>query len=494
VAERLEPPFFRHHLTRMKIIPELSPGALAQLGAVERFEAQGTDNTAFSAYYRQLILEYYRRLVPADARVLEIGCGEGDLLAGLPNGVKTGIDLSPERVAKGCARHPGLDLRVGAGETAGLPEGPFDVIILSDVLNQAGDIELLLGRLHQCSHPGTRLILNVYNTLWRPLLSLVRFLGLAPRQLPQSWLSRRDVMNLLMLAGWEGFKGDGRILFPLRLGPFEFVSRWLNRWLSPFFGWASLAIFIVARRSGMKSDRSPRVSVIIPARNEAGSIETILERMPCLGDGMELIFVEGHSKDGTWESIQSLPDEFRHGKIIKRRQTGEGKGNAVREGFRIATGDLFVILDADLTTPPEDLPKFVNALMEGRGDVANGVRLVYPMDGKAMQFANLCANKAFGMLFSWLLGQMVKDTLCGTKMLWASDYQRIEARRAEIGDFDPFGDFDLLLGADLQNLKIIDVPVRYAERFYGTTNISRWRHGVILLRGVVTAARKIKFV
>ena len=238
----------------------------------------------------------------------------------------------------------------------------------------------------------------------------------------------------------------------------------------------------------------PRVSVIIPARNEEGCIATVLERMPKLGNGMELIFVESNSTDGTWDAIQRLPDIFEHGVIVKRTQTLPGKCNAVREGFRIATGDLLVILDADLTTPPEDLPKFVNALTEGRGDFANGVRLVYPMDGKAMQFANLCANKAFSILFSWLLGQPVKDTLCGTKVLRASHYRRIEAARGEIGDFDPFGDFDLLLGADRQNLKIIDVPVRYAERFYGKTNISRWRHGVILLRGAFTAAIKIKFV
>ena len=216
--------------------------------------------------------------------------------------------------------------------------------------------------------------------------------------------------------------------------------------------------------------------------------------MPPLGGEVELIFVEGHSRDNTWQAIEALPDTFEHGRIIKMRQTGKGKGNAVREGFRAASGDILMILDADLTMPPEDLPKFVEVLVSGKGDFANGVRLIYPMDGKAMKFANLCANKAFSILFSWLLGQPVKDTLCGTKALWRADYERIERGRSYFGDFDPFGDFDLLFGADKQNLKIVDVPIRYKERFYGETNIQRWRHGAILFRMVVFAAKRLKFV
>ena len=234
--------------------------------------------------------------------------------------------------------------------------------------------------------------------------------------------------------------------------------------------------------------------MIIPARNEAGSIAQTIERVPPLGRETELIFVEGHSKDRTWEVISALPDTFAHGRILKLRQSGKGKGNAVIEGFRAAAGSILMILDADLTVPPEDLPKFIEALATGKGDFANGVRLVYPMDERAMKFANLCANKIFSLAFSWLLGQPLKDTLCGTKVLWREDYERIDRGRACFGDFDPFGDFDLLFGADKQNLKIVDIPIRYKERFYGDTNIQRWKHGVILIRMMFFAARKLKFV
>jgi hypothetical protein len=116
------------------------------------------------------------------------------------------------------------------------------------------------------------------------------------------------------------------------------------------------------------------------------------------------------------------------------------------------------------------------------------------MDEKAMRFLNLCANKAFALLFSWLLGQPVKDTLCGTKVLTKSNYQKIAENRSYFGDFDPFGDFDLLFGASKLNLKIQDLPVRYRERVYGQTNIQRWKHGWLLLEMVAFAAAKLKFV
>jgi glycosyltransferase involved in cell wall biosynthesis len=213
-----------------------------------------------------------------------------------------------------------------------------------------------------------------------------------------------------------------------------------------------------------------------------------------MGAGTELIFVEGHSKDETWAAIQQVAADNPQRKIKILQQTGRGKGDAVRAGFAVATGDVLMILDADLTMPPEELPKFYDVIASGRAEFANGVRLVYPMEEEAMQFLNLCANKAFGIIFTWLLGQPVKDTLCGTKVLTRAHYERIAGNRAYFGDFDPFGDFDLLFGAAKLNLKIADVPIRYRERTYGTTNIQRWKHGWLLLRMVMFAARKLKFV
>jgi glycosyltransferase involved in cell wall biosynthesis len=213
-----------------------------------------------------------------------------------------------------------------------------------------------------------------------------------------------------------------------------------------------------------------------------------------MGGGAEIVFVEGHSTDETFETIEAAIRNHPEVNARLYRQQGKGKGDAVRLGFEKAVGEILMILDADLTVAPADLVRFYDAITTGKGEFINGVRLVYPMENEAMRFFNLVGNKFFGWAFSWLLGQPIKDTLCGTKVLWRTDYLRIAQNRSYFGDFDPFGDFDLLFGAAKLNLKIVEIPIRYAARRYGTTNIERWKHGWILLRMVLFAARRIKFV
>ena len=255
----------------------------------------------------------------------------------------------------------------------------------------------------------------------------------------------------------------------------------------------ALSNFVIARPK-MRRDEQPSVSVVIAARNEAGNIKSIFERVPQMGKMTELIFVEGHSRDNTYGMIEKEMLLHPHVSSLLLRQPGIGKADAIRTGFARARGDILMILDADLTVPPEDLPRFYEAISSGKGEFVNGVRLVYPMEKEAMRWLELIGNKFFSLAFSWLLGQSIKDTLCGTKVLWREDYNRIAANRSYFGDFDPFGDFDLIFGATKLNLKIVDLPIRYRERTYGTTNISRWKHGVLLLRMVAFAARRIKFV
>ncbi len=440
--------------------------------------------------YRALLAHYYNLQIPDDASVLEIGCGSGDLLSRLRGHRKVGIDVSPVQIEAARTRLPAAEFHAIAGELIDLPQ-TFDVIIISDTLNLAADVQRLLEHLHGVAHADTRVLINFQNTLWRPLLSLARTLGWKAPKPQDSWLASSDVTNLLDLAGWEVVFHQGHILVPF---PALGLGTFINRWLAPVLQWFCLTVFMVARRQPQEAAKPLTVSVVIPARNEAGNIAAAVERIPELGAGTELIFVEGHSRDDTWGEIQRVLAAHPEHKIKALQQTGRGKGDAVRAGFSVATGDVLMILDADLTMPPEELPKFYDVIASGRADFANGVRLVYPMDEKAMQFLNLCANKSFGLIFTWLLGQSVKDTLCGTKVMLRRHYERVAANRAYFGDFDPFGDFDLLFGAARLNLKIADVPIRYRERTYGTTNIQRWRHGWLLLQMVIFAARKLKFV
>ena len=453
------------------------------------YDAAPTAPGSASRGYRGLLAHYYNLLISTEASVLEIGCGSGELLARLTAARKTGVDLSPVQIAAARQRLPGAEFHVQAGEELELT-GPYDSIIISDTLNFAADVQRIFEQLQAVSHPGTRLLINFQNSLWRPGLTLARWLGLSARQPESSWLASSDVQNLLRLAGWDPVFHQAKLLLPL---PVPLLAPLLNRWLAPLAQWFCLTVFFVARP--LRPATAPRtVSVVIPARNEAGNIEAAIQRTAELGAGTELIFVEGHSRDDTWARIQQVARDHPQRKIKIMQQTGRGKGDAVRLGFAAATGDILMILDADLTMPPEELPKFYEVIASGRAEFANGVRLVYPMDEEAMQFLNLCANKSFGLIFTWLLGQPVKDTLCGTKVLSRDYYEKIAANRTYFGDFDPFGDFDLLFGAAKLNLKIADVPIRYRERTYGTTNIQRWSHGWLLLRMVLFAARKLKFV
>jgi SAM-dependent methyltransferase len=445
-----------------------------------------SNQTLSEFYHKSLAHHYNRKIMPQD-RVLEIGCGKGGLLKCL-QGDRTGIERDQPLAAEAAKENP--DCRI-IGADANNPDTlkgeTFDIIILSDTLAGSEDVQTLMETAGRFSHRDTKLVMNNYNTLWRPPIAVGTMLGVAEGP-GKNWLSQGDVENLAELADWEPFLREAILILPI---PLPIVGDWVNRWIAPCLSWFCLGLFTTCRK------RTPRpakkVSIVIPTRNEAGTIHQAIDRMPKFGKEVELIFVEGNSTDNTWEVIQGLPDRHSEGAIIKLQQPGKGKGDAVRTGFAAATGEILTILDGDLTMPPEDLPKYVTALESGKADFANGSRLVYNMEQNAMQFANLVANKSFGLIFSWLLGQQLKDTLCGTKTLWKKDYQRIVENRAYFGDFDPFGDFDLLFGAAKQNLKIRDIPIHYKERKYGSTNIQRWRHGVILLRMVVFAARKLKF-
>jgi SAM-dependent methyltransferase len=450
--------------------------------------------TRFNGTYHRRLAEIFRFLIPPGSRVLEVGCGVGDLLAAVAPSHGVGVDFSPRMIATARGRHPDLTFIEGDALQLTL-DGTFDYIILSDLVNDLWDVQLGLTRLQPLCHPGTRIILNFYSHLWAGPRSIAQRLGLAKRLLHQNWLTVGDMRNLLSLAGFDVIRRWEEVLCPL---PIPGVAAVANKVLvkSWPFKIGAMTNFIVARPqpAAAETRAEPSVTVVVPARNESGNIDSIFKRVPDMGAKTELIFVEGHSRDDTYAAIERgiAAHPERHARLF--RQTGEGKADAVRLGFGEARGDILMILDADLTVAPEDLPRFYEAMRSGRGEFINGVRLVYPMEDRAMRFFNLLGNKFFSYVFSWLLGQPIKDTLCGTKVLWRDDYARILAGRAYFGDFDPFGDFELLFGAAKLNRRIVEMPIRYRERVYGETNIRRWKHGLILLRMSAFATRRMKWV
>jgi SAM-dependent methyltransferase len=440
--------------------------------------------------YHRRLAEIYSFLITPGRRILEIGCGQGDLLASLRPSRGLGLDFSSAMLERARAKHPDLEFIQADAHDLSAIEGPFDFIIFSDTVNDLWDVQRTLTEVHRLCIPSTRIIFNFYSRLWQLTLNIAQKINLAAPMLPQNWLTPSDLRGMLNLAGFETIRGWQEILWPLPLG--GFANKFLVR-LWPFNEFA-LANFMIARPLPEPLKKEPTVSVVIAARNESGNIKAIFERTPKMGSDMELVFVEGHSRDDTYAAIEREIAAHPGTSARLFRQTGIGKADAIRLGFAEAKGDVLMILDADMTVPPEDLPRFYEALRDGKGEFINGVRLVYPMEKEAMQGLNFLGNKFFSLAFSWMLGQPIKDTLCGTKVLWKKDYQLIAANRNYFGDFDPFGDYDLIFGAAKLNLKIVDLPIRYRERTYGSTNISRWKHGMLLLRMVIFAARRIKFV
>jgi len=466
----------------------------AILANSEHYAAQRRAFRDRAAFFHEEDLRYLQFLIPPGARILEIGCGTGDLLAQFKPSYGLGVDFSPAMIAVARQAYPGLEFLVGDIEDEEFVRslrGPFDVILIVDTIGAFEDCQATLESLHALCSRTTRLVVAYYSHLWEPLLTVSEWIGWRAVQPPQNVMSPADIRAMAELADFEVVKAEQRLLSPLSLFG---LGRFVNRFLSvlPLIRQLSLRHYSVSRSSRVAGEAVRSASVVIPARNERGNIEPAIRRIPKFCPDIEIIFAEGHSRDGTRDEINRViaanPDQD----IKLIIQPGKGKADAVFSAFDIARGDVLMILDADLTMPPEQLPKFWQALAAGKGEFINGSRLIYPMEDEAMRFLNLAANKSFSLIFSWLLNQRFTDTLCGTKVLRRSDYERLKCGRAYFGDFDPFGDFDLIFGASKLNLSCVEIPVRYANRTYGETQISRFRHGFMLLRMVTFAFFRIK--
>ena len=442
-------------------------------------------------YYYNCLKKFFAFLVEPGKRVLHLRCRTGFLLDTVKPSEGIGVEISAEMVNIAQSSYPSLKF------TESFPEDfkigrTFDYIIFEDI-GDTVDIIRILRNLHENCERHTRLIIHSYNHLWAPLLVIAEKLRIKVPQFDQNWFSADDIEGLLKISGYELLKIYRMLLFPKYIPLF---SKLLNGFFAklPLINRLCFTQILVARPLVQLRPRQElNVSVVIPCKNERGNIEEAVRRIPEMGSTTELVFCDDNSTDGTADEIRRMMECYPDRIIKLVKGPGINKAKNVWTGFDAATGDILIILDGDLTVMPEELPYFVNAIAGGYAEFVNGSRLVYSMPKNAMKKTNLMGNKFFSVVFSYLLDQRVKDTLCGTKVIWRSDWKRIKPLINSWGTVDRWGDYELLFSAAKLNLKILDLPVHYQERVYGFTKMTKvFNNGMNMLKMCYYGFKKLK--
>jgi SAM-dependent methyltransferase len=437
-------------------------------------------------YYYDRLRRLLRFIVEPHRRVLDVRCETGHFLAAVEPVRGVGVEIGQEMVKQARGRYPSLEFIQSDPEELNLDE-EFDYVLFNHIFDTVDILRVLVQIKRHCTRD-TRLIVISYNQLWQPILELASKVGLRSRFVEPSWVSEYDIRGFLNLAGFRTIRTHRLILIPKKI---PLLSHLLNEYVAKLPGVRRLCMMqlIVARPQPQpERDQDVSVSVVVPCRNEHGNIEPAVERIPEMGIKTEIIFCDDKSIDGTAEEVRRMQALYPNRDIRLVEGPGICKAENVWTGFRAARGDVLMILDADLAVMPEELQDFLRTLVSHQGEFINGSRLVYPMQDNAMKFANMVGNKFFGLAFSFLFDQRIKDTLCGTKVLWRRDWLRMERFLGRWGIKDLWGDYELLFGASRLHLEIVEVPVHYQERIHGVTKMTKvFLNGVRMLRICVHA-------
>jgi SAM-dependent methyltransferase len=452
------------------------PQALSQIREARRKQqhviaGRRNDWIHSNRYFYDRLKRLLRFIVEPGKRVLDVRCETGHLLAAVMPSYGVGVEISEAMVSCARQQHPHLNFVQADAEDFELSE-KFDYVLFNHIFDTI-DILRAFERIRQHCTAETRLVVINYNQLWQPILEVGSKIGLRSVFVEPNWVTEHDVDGFLKLAGFRPVRMHRLMLFPKWI---PLLSSLLNDLFARLPGLRRLCLMqiIVARPLPLPvSERDVSISVVVPCRNEVGNIQIAAERIPCMGKNTEILFCDDKSTDGTADEIRRMQELYPDKSIRLIEGPGICKAENVWTGFRAAAGDVLMILDADMSVMPEELPMFLRALVSGEGEFINGSRLVYPPQRYAMKFTNMIGNKLFGLAFSFLLDQRIKDTLCGTKVLWRQGWVRIEQNLGDWGMKDLWGDYELLFGATKQHLEIVELPVHYQERIYGVTKMSK---------------------
>lgn len=437
-------------------------------------------------YYYQNIKTFIDRIVRPGSKILEVGCGTGEVLASLNPSYGVGIDISPEMVKLAKQKFPQHTFIASPIEKFESEE-KFDYIIMVDVVDHVYDMMDVFDSIYKLCHPGTRIVLTTINPWWEPILHFMEKLGAKMPEGPHNFIEKRNIAKMLSFQNFSINYSGYLLLFPKKIPVLSFLANTLGTRIWGLNKFSSVQYMVIQPGPPNTTDLGYGCSVIVPCYNEEGNVQELIRRVPKMGRQTELIIVNDGSKDQTAERVRQMQKEFPNVKLIDY-SPNHGKGYAVKQGFDAATQEVIMILDADMTVPPEDLPRFFHPLNQGICQFVNGTRMVYPMEGQAMRFLNLLGNKLFGLIMTFITGQELTDTLCGTKALYKKDYKYIKM------GLDKWGDFDLLFGAAKLGCKMMEIPVHYKARVAGKSKMKTFQHGMHLLGASLRGLRELVFV
>ncbi len=439
-----------------------------------------------NAYYYSTIKAFVSRIVSPGSSVLDVGCGTGEILAATEPSRGVGVDLSGKMIELARQKHSQHTFIHSPVEDLELNE-TFDYIIMVDVLDHAYDLMKVFQRLSRFCKPTTRIILTTGNPWWEPVYSLLEKIGAKMPKGPHNAIEKGNLRQIFQMMDLKINYSGFMLLFPRWIPVLSYLANSLGVRIWGINRLSAIQYMIVQPTAKNENNLGLGCSVIIPCYNEQDNIEQAIRRVPSMGACTEIIAVSDGCTDGTVQKVKDLQREIKNLKLIEY-SPNRGKGHAVRKGFEAATQDVLMILDADISTPPEELPWFFAPLNKGICQFVNGTRMVYPMQAQAMRTLNLFGNKLFGYIVSFIMQQSLTDTLCGTKAFYRKDLPRLR------WGTDKWGDFDLLFGAARMGSKIMEVPVHYMTRKTGESKMRSFRHGVHLLMACVKGFHWMIFI